>query len=441
MRFRILPILMVTVAGAATLIGTAAPADAQNWVELTPAMGSAPVPRAWASAVFDAQNRRMVIFGGRNGATDYNDIWAFDLSGNSWTDLTPGSGSAPAARRTPGSVYDPAGHRMVTWSGQAPGVFFNDAWSFDLTNNAWTLLQPAGGPPNIRYGVAATFDPVAGELVTFAGFTNMGRFHDTWRLDPALETWTDVTPGTTPLERCLHAACYDAVGGRMIMYGGQNSGALDDIWAFDFATDTWTELTPATRPPGRYFASMVYDEANRRATVFGGHMDAGLTGEVWVFDLWTGAWTELFPAGTAPSQREGAAAVYDGIADRMVFFGGNDGGALNEVWAIENLSATATSARARALPALELHQNVPNPFNPSTTISWTQRRPGPVTLRVYGIRGQLVRTLVSRPATAGDHAAVWDGLDDRGRRVASGVYFYRLESADAVRTRSMVLLK
>lgn len=416
------------------------PAYAQTWVNLTPGSGAAPAARAWSSAVFDAQNRRMIVFGGRAGS-DFGDIWAFDLATHAWTDLTPSAGSAPAARRTPGSGYDASTHRMVTWSGQAPGVFFNDAWSFDLNSNTWTLLTPSGGPPNIRYGVAAAWDPSAAELVTFAGFTNMGRFDDTWRLDPALQTWTDVSPVTSPLERCLHAACYDATGGRMIMYGGQNAGALDDIWAFDFATNTWADLTPATRPPGRWFAAVVCDDANRRVTVFGGSTLAGLTGEVWVFDLWTEAWTQLFPSGTSPSQREGAAAVYDAAADRMVFFGGNDGTSLNEVWAIENLSQTATSAGGRATAALGLEQNVPNPFNPSTVISYQLHRTGPVALRVYGIRGEVVRTLVSGSAGAGEYSAVWDGRDDRGRRVSSGVYFYRLETPDAVRSRSMVLLK
>jgi len=434
--------IVLALAGAAIVfaVATVSPARAQTWTNITPGSGSAPAARAWASAVFDAQNRRMVIFGGR-AASDFNDIWAFDLATHTWTDLTPSAGSAPAARRTPGSGYDAAAHRMVTWSGQSSGGFFNDAWSFDLTTNTWTLLSPTGGPPNIRYGVAATWDPAAGELVTFAGFTNMGRFDDTWRLDPALQTWTDVSPTTSPLERCLHAACYDAIGGRMIMYGGQNAGARDDIWAFDFATDSWADLTPVSRPAGRFFASVVYDDANRRVTVFGGTTNSGKTNEVWGFDLWTEAWTQIVPSGTAPSAREGAAAVYDAAADRMVFFGGNDGTSLNEVWAVENLSNTVTSAGRRTASALTLEQNVPNPFNPSTTIAWTLQRPGPVQLRVFDVRGAVVRTLVSGDAAAGEHRDTWDGRDDGGRRVASGVYFYRLETADAVRSRSMVLLK
>jgi hypothetical protein len=429
-----------TLALVSVLSGGVMPAQAQTWVQLTPGAGSAPAARAWSSAVFDAQNRRMIVFAGRAGS-DFGDIWAFDLAAHTWTDLTPSTGSAPAARRTPGSGYDPVGHRMVTWSGQAPGTFFNDAWSFDLGTNTWTLLTPAGGPPNIRYGVAAAYDPTAGELVTFACFTNMGRFDDTWRLDPALQAWTDVTPVSSPLERCLHAACYDAAGGRMIMYGGQNAGARDDIWAFDFSTDTWTDITPATRPDGRFFAAVVCDDANRRVTVFGGTTNSGMTNEVWGFDLWTEEWTQLFPSGTAPSAREGAAAVYDAAADRMVFFGGNDGSFLNEVWAIEDLSQMVTSTRRSAAPGLSLEQNVPNPFNPSTVIAWTVDRAGPVQLRVFGIRGDLVRTLVSGSTRAGEHSAVWDGRDDRGRRVSSGVYFYRLETPDAVRSHSMVLLK
>jgi hypothetical protein len=64
-----------------------------------------------------------------------------------------------------------------------------------------------GGPPNVRYGVGYTFDPVARDLVTFAGFTNQGRFDDVWRFNDQAVTWTDVSPGLGPGERCLHAAC------------------------------------------------------------------------------------------------------------------------------------------------------------------------------------------------------------------------------------------
>jgi hypothetical protein len=96
-----------------------------------------------------------------------------------------------------------------------------------------------------------------------------------------------------------------------------------------------------------------------------------------------------------------------------------------------------------AVPARTvLHPNVPNPFNPVTTIEFDLARDGHVSLRVYDVAGRLVRTLVDEKlATGAGHEAAWNGLDDAGSRVSSGVYFYRLVTADAAETRKMVLMK
>ena len=420
------------------------PAAAQNWIDITPGTGAAPVARAFSSAVFDTQDRRMIVFGGESASGRLNDVWAFDLDTQQWTDLTPASGSAPALRRTPVSVYDPVGHRMITWSGQgATNGFFNDVWEFDLTTNTWSEFAPTGGPPNIRYGAAGVLDPVAGDLVTFAGFTNQGRFDDVWRFGAGTVTWTDASPVVNPLERCLHSASYDSREHRMIMYGGQNAGARDDIWALDLSTDTWEELTPVSGPPGRWFAAHVYDAGNHRVTVFGGYAGAtAVSNEVWVFDLWTESWTQLLPLATPPSAREGSAGIYDADNDRMVLFGGHDGTPDNEVWVLDNLSGTVTHAAAPApCAAATLHQNHPNPFNPSTAIRYEIAGPANVKIRVFDARGALVRTLADAPRIAGPHTAVWDGRDDRGVRVSSGVYFYRLDAGRFTSTKKMVLLK
>jgi len=77
-----------------------------------------------------------------------------------------------------------------------------------------------------------------------------------------------------------------------------------------------------------------------------------------------------------------------------------------------------------------LAQNRPNPFNPRTEISFQLARGGSATLRVYDASGRLVRTLVDRSIEAGLHRVAWDGMDDRGRKATSGVYFYRLVIAD-----------
>lgn len=88
----------------------------------------------------------------------------------------------------------------------------------------------------------------------------------------------------------------------------------------------------------------------------------------------------------------------------------------------------------------ELGQNHPNPFNPSTSIPFTLSVPGRVRIEIYNVSGQRVTLLDAGDVAAGLHSVMWNGRDARGRAVASGVYFYRLEgSADA--PRKMVLLK
>ena len=89
-----------------------------------------------------------------------------------------------------------------------------------------------------------------------------------------------------------------------------------------------------------------------------------------------------------------------------------------------------------------LHQNVPNPFNPATTLRFDLARAGTVDLCVYDAAGRRVRTLVREHLDAGlGHAIAWDGRDDAGQRVPSGVYFCRLVTADTRTSRTLVLLE
>ncbi|MGC9361425.1 MAG: FlgD immunoglobulin-like domain containing protein [Candidatus Syntrophosphaera sp.] len=92
-------------------------------------------------------------------------------------------------------------------------------------------------------------------------------------------------------------------------------------------------------------------------------------------------------------------------------------------------------------PELTLGQNCPNPFNPRTLISYQLPAACPARLGIYNARGQLVRTLVNAEQEAGYHSVVWNGTDDAGRNVASGIYFYRLSSPGKTLTRKMLLMK
>ncbi len=91
--------------------------------------------------------------------------------------------------------------------------------------------------------------------------------------------------------------------------------------------------------------------------------------------------------------------------------------------------------------ANQLQQNRPNPFNPATIIGFELERAGRVRLDVFDVGGRHVARLLDRELSAGPHSVAWSGSDGRGRRVASGVYLYRLTAGAFTHTRAMVLLK
>ncbi len=94
------------------------------------------------------------------------------------------------------------------------------------------------------------------------------------------------------------------------------------------------------------------------------------------------------------------------------------------------------------LPAeTELQQNAPNPFNSETVISWFQVEPSAARVEVFALTGQRLAVLHQGPHQSGFHRIHWDGRDDAGRALASGVYLYRLVSADRVLTRKLTLLR
>ena len=88
-----------------------------------------------------------------------------------------------------------------------------------------------------------------------------------------------------------------------------------------------------------------------------------------------------------------------------------------------------------------MSQNYPNPFNPITAIKYTLAQSEKVELSVYNVLGQKVKTLVNKKQNAGLHIATWDGTNEQGVRLASGIYFYKLKTPNFTRTMKMIMLK
>jgi len=109
-----------------------------------------------------------------------------------------------------------------------------------------------------------------------------------------------------------------------------------------------------------------------------------------------------------------------------------------------NIFRLYTDEEQEIVPEIDrtvLHSNYPNPFNPTTKISFSTPQEGKVNLSVYNIKGQLVKTLINRRIVSGSHIMNWNGQDNVGKRVSSGVYFYKLKTTEKEISKKMLLLK
>jgi flagellar hook assembly protein FlgD len=89
----------------------------------------------------------------------------------------------------------------------------------------------------------------------------------------------------------------------------------------------------------------------------------------------------------------------------------------------------------------QLFQNYPNPFNPTTVVKFHLSYPGEVELKIYNLLGQQIEKLISEKLLPGEYRVEWDGKDDAGYSVSSGIYYYRLKVDDRSKTRKMLMIK
>ncbi len=110
-----------------------------------------------------------------------------------------------------------------------------------------------------------------------------------------------------------------------------------------------------------------------------------------------------------------------------------------------NFEYTGTITDDIVIAATQLNSNYPNPFNPVTNIAYSIKDAGNVTIEVYNLKGQLVKSLVNEVKETGDHTVIWNGTDNTNKSVSSGVYFYKMVSDSNVgrytSTKKMILMK
>jgi hypothetical protein len=338
-----------------------------TWRELQ-TLGTGPSARASHSAVYDPARDRMIVFGGygsgehARGTRLFNDVWALSLSGPlEWRPLTP-AGRAPSARYDQSAVYDPRRDRVLVFAGYDGSAPLNDIWELGLRGRPhWRALDPTGPIPEPRTASAAIYDPVSDRMLINGGHV-IGLVSGTWSLSlHGRLAWTRITPAVEPMVRWGHSAIVDPVRGRMIIFGGTEYGSslVNEIWALSLAAvPAWKNLTtPSALPLSRWGQSQVYDAVHGRMLLFGGYSEqTGLLNDTWELSLGSRPeWTLLQPSGTPPSPREGHTAIYDPHRNRMLVFAGTRENDIrtNEVWELSLSGVPAWKLLTPAGPAPE----------------------------------------------------------------------------------------
>ncbi len=208
-----------------------------------------------------------------------------------------------------------------------------------------------------------------------------------------------------------------------VEFDGEPTGEGDIIAAFDASGNCAGAAAVFMHRGVSYFVLPIYGDDQTTSSI-----DEGLTpGETYRLKLYDASEGVIVEHGTTFSdwRNTNGAPLSDDPSDRTTVF-----------------SFASNSRSGELVPTdFTLSQNYPNPFNPTTTIRFGLPNAAQVELAIYNIVGQKVKLLVRDYHQAGHHEAEWQGTDDEGRPVASGVYFYRLTSEGVNETRKMLLLK
>lgn len=178
--------------------------------------------------------------------------------------------------------------------------------------------------------------------------------------------------------------------------------AVESNANFNFATFTWD--APAT------------DDLTGYDVYLDGELMGNTTELEWIFtDLVNGM---IYEAGVA--------TVYDeGISEIITL----------------DFTYEGTSTNDLQIPNTSLLNNYPNPFNPTTNITFSLAEPTHTTIEIYNVKGENIKTLVDKTLSADNHKVVWDGTDKTNKLVSSGVYFYKMKAGMYTNTKKMILMK
>ena len=320
---------------ATEVVGTGAAAkvdllrDQIDWKNNNP---PAPTPGTIESQsmTFIPYDNVTLLFGGYNGA--YLDkTWEYDQALNTWTEIT--TTPKPTGRQSAGLSYDPVENVAVLFGGiDLDGNFRTDTWTYDPASNTWTNVTPVSSPPSL-VDFALVYHASASRHILY-GQNLMTANMETWAYDATANTWTNRAPSNPMSGRSGYAMAYHPGRDRTVLFGGAFFMTFyDETWEYNYASNSWNNVGVAG-PSGRAAHAMTYRGSFNAVLLFGGITGSGTSAETWAYSA-VGVWT-LQPSITMPSARKYTALAHDTKNDVTVLYGGSDPGGtrLGDTWSL-----------------------------------------------------------------------------------------------------------
>jgi len=155
-----------------------ASAGGTAWIDVSPS-GERPVERCLMRGVYDSAGKRFLMFGGQTNAAPFlGDLWVLGESG--WTEIS--AEPKPSPRNFYSWTYDEQSRAAILFGGRTEGGASSELWAFDLSSDTWSALAPEGAPPSPRFGHDAAWLPESRRLIVFGGRDDSGDLNDLWQL-------------------------------------------------------------------------------------------------------------------------------------------------------------------------------------------------------------------------------------------------------------------
>ncbi len=429
MRIRILIFGLILAFGLAL-----AQAEVNKWQVVS----RMPVPVKGAQAI--EYNGLIYILGGFSDSTysATNLIQVFDPEDNSWQIL-------PDTLKVPRYGFSADNYRNSL-------VMFGSEFAPDSTLEMWDFTGQTYfyDAKKIFARQFATCQVIGNNLFIFGGFPGLNHEKQPYLVEyyvpgsrvtyARASSFDEISYAETDIIQQASAL----LGDKIYLFGGALNGILNDIYRFNFQTHEFKKLEASLITARSACAAVSL--GNNNLFVIGGYNEVSKaiasTEHLIVNFVDDIEYSSLLDDLNIPRSELCAVAYQDSL---IYIFGGQDEDG-NCVGQVEKLhfwiDATPVENHTRSLPRqFELRQNYPNPFNSQTVIGFSVAQKGVVELNIFDISGHKVKTLMNDFAAPGSYRLRWDGRDEKGRELPSGIYFYRLKSKSTTLTRRLILMR